>query len=447
MFSKIVVENFTTFNNFEFDLVENKTDKKAKKLAIIYGENGIGKTCFIKSIAFLARTYRALIEIESARSFFSQMFTKEETNDESFIRFYNSSLDEYRISGFLSNYRKLNCEDNMKLQYELLINKTKYVYSMVFDKKSIIQEKLICNGLLVFSCVNKKVEFGEEGFTFDSNISDMLRNAFNMYFGEKHTFLACIKSSQKSVSSSYFKHAVPKQLLSFLSFLDSIYVNHKQDSRLLIREPERISAEFVYPLVQGHYSERMKKKLDKTSLALTMFYSSLYSNIESLSYKIETTGDGNSQYHLFFNERTNSGAASIPFEFESTGTTKLASLFIAFYEVVKNKKIVVYDEIDNGINDMLLKTIFDSLDTCIGGQLIVTTHNTLLLKNSIKKNIYLLDRNDDLSVCSYSLDEFGRKIQSGTDVVGQYLKGLYGGVPQSGAFSMEYILEALKDYE
>lgn len=446
MFSKIVVENFTTFNNFEFDLVENKTDKKAKKLAIVYGENGIGKTCFIKSIGFLIRTYKSLINIESTRSFFSQMFSKEESSNQDFLQFYNSSLDEYRISGFLSDYRRLNCDENMKLQYELLINKTKYIYSMIFDKKSIIQEKLICNGFVIFSCANKKVELGERENAFDGNISEMLINAFNMYFGEKHTFLACIKSSQKSVNSNYFKRAVPKQLLNFLNFLDSIYVNHKQDNGL-IRESERISSEFVYPLIQGRYNERTKKKLDKTALALTMFYSSLYSNIESLTYKIETTGDGNSQYHLFFNERTNAGAVSIPFEFESTGTKKLASLFIAFYEVVKNKKIVVYDEIDNGINDMLLKIIFDSLDTCIGGQLIVTTHNTLLLKNSIKKNIYLLDRNSDLNVCSYSLDEFGRKIQSGTDVVGQYLKGLYGGVPQNGAFSMEYILEALKDYE
>ena len=446
MFSKILVENFTTFNNFEFDLVENKTDKKAKKLAIIYGENGIGKTCFIKSIAFLIRTYKALINIESARSFFSDMFTKEESNDEAFLHFYNSSLEEYRISGFLGSYRKLNCDDNMKLQYEMLINKTKYVYLMVFDKKSIIQEKLMCNGMVVFNCVNKKIDFGEENISFDSNISEILRASFNMYFGERHTFLACIKSAQKSVSSSYFKHAIPKPLISFLNFLDSIYVDDKQDNRL-IRESSRISSEFAYPLVRGRYSERAKKKLDKTALALTMFYSSLYSNIESLSYKVETTGDGNSEYHLFFKERTNDGLTNIPFEFESTGTTKLASLFMAFYEVVKNKKIVVYDEIDNGINDMLLKTIFDSLDTCIGGQLIVTTHNTLLLKNSIKKNIYLLDRNSDSSICSYSLDEFGRKIQSGTDIIGQYLKGLYGGVPQSGAFSMEYILEALKDYE
>lgn len=446
MFSKIVVENFTTFNNFEFDLVENKTDKKAKKLAIIYGENGIGKTCFIKSIAFLMRTYKALINIESARSFFSNMFNKVDNSDEELVRFYNSSLDEFRISSFINGYRRLNCEDNMKLHYELLINKTKYLYSMVFDNKSIIQEKLLCNGLVIFNCANKRIEFGEEGFSFDSNISDMLKTMFNMYFGEKHTFLACIKSAQKSVSSSYFKHAVPKQLITFLNFLESVYVNQKQDYRL-IRESEMISSEFIYPLVRGRYSERMRKKLDKTSLALTMFYSSLYSNIESLSYKTEATSDGNSEYHLFFNERTNTGSISVPFEFESTGTTKLASLFMAFYEVVKNKKIVVFDEIDNGINDILLKTIFDSLDTCIGGQLIVTTHNTLLLKNSIKKNIYLLDRNPDLSVCSYSLDEFGRKIQSGTDVVGQYLKGLYGGVPQSGAFSMEYILEALKDYE
>ena len=446
MFSKIVVENFTTFNNFEFDLIENKTDKKAKKLAIIYGENGIGKTCFIKSIYLLIRSYSSLVNIESERRFFFNFFSNEGKIDDGFTKLYNNNLDQYRISGYLNEYRKLKCEDNMKVHYELIINKAKYSYTMVFDNKSIIQEKLLCNGNIVFNCVNKRIEFGEL-FDFDLNILELFKNAFNMYFGEKHTFLACIKSTQKSVGSSYFKHALPKQLFNFLTFLDSIYVNLGQNRIGQNVESDGISSEFVYPLVHGRYNDKIKKKLDKTALGLTMFYSSLYSNIESLSYKKEITSDGNSEYHLYFNEKDNNRIISIPFEYESTGTTKLASLFIAFYEVVKNKKIVVYDEIDNGINDMLLKTIFDSLDTCIGGQLIVTTHNTLLLKNSIKKNIYLLDRNSDSSICSYSLDEFGRKIQSGTDVVGQYLKGLYGGVPQSGAFSMEYILEALKDYE
>ena len=57
MFSKVTVDNFTTFDHFEFDLVENKTDKKAKKIAIVYGENGIGKTCLVKVFDFLTQTY------------------------------------------------------------------------------------------------------------------------------------------------------------------------------------------------------------------------------------------------------------------------------------------------------------------------------------------------------------------------------------------------------
>ena len=64
----------------------------------------------------------------------------------------------------------------------------------------------------------------------------------------------------------------------------------------------------------------------------------------------------------------------------------------------------------------------------------------------MKKFIYLLDRDMNTNqVISYSLDVFGRQIQSGTDVVGQYLKGLYGGVPQTGCFSMKYIVEVVEN--
>lgn len=43
---------------------------------------------------------------------------------------------------------------------------------------------------------------------------------------------------------------------------------------------------------------------------------------------------------------------------------------------------VVYDEIDNGIHDLLLKNILESMVDHITGQLIITTHNTICRKPS-----------------------------------------------------------------
>ena len=51
---------------------------------------------------------------------------------------------------------------------------------------------------------------------------------------------------------------------------------------------------------------------------------------------------------------------------------------------------VVYDEIDNGIHDLLLKNVLSSMLDDITGQLIITTHNTYLLESVNVKSVYVI---------------------------------------------------------
>lgn len=446
MFSKVVVDNFTSFDHFEFDLIENKTDKKAKRLAIVYGENGIGKTCLVKIFDFLVQTFISLVANEELFKLIGRL--KENKLQDSFMSsLFNTSITEQRITGILKKYYKINASENMKVSYECIIKKNKYIYTMVFNKTSIIQEKLLCNGLVVFACNGNKLEMPESYF-LNNEFNDKLKTLFDMYFGDKHTFVSCLVSQRRNVSASFFKQSISKELIMFLDMLHSMTVITR-DIPTSQQEfgSENYSEDFLTPIVSGDYNQRLQRKMEKTQVALSMFFSSLYSNIHSLEYHIDTNQSGKQTYHLYFVENNCGHMIRIPYELESTGTKRLVSLFTSLYDIAKNNRIIVIDEIDYGINDILLKSILESLEDGICGQFIITTHNTLLLKNSIKKNIYLLDRDENQNVCSYSLDEFGRKIQPKTDIIGQYLKGLYGGVPQTGSFSMKYIVEALKEYE
>lgn len=447
MFSKIIADNFTTFDHFVFDLIENRTDKKAKNMAIIYGENGIGKTSLIKCFEFLKRSSDSLIVTESVGRFFASIKNNgnPETIEKSFLNIWGSAFDDHRVSGYLKKYYKVNANSPMSLTYEIILNKKKYIYSASFDKKSIQNEKLICNGETIFSCLINRLELYPRHF-LKEDLNEKLESSFKMYFGEKHTFLSCLHYLRRNISSSFFKAGVSRELLSFLDYLDSVIVVTKEDEYILSRDAiPTYSGDFLNPISNGSYSEKMMEKKKKTEIALSMFFSSLYSSIDSVEYRISTSDSGKQTYHLYFVENKNDEIIRVPFEMESTGTQKMISLFTTLYELVKGKRTIIIDEIDNGINDILLQNIFESLDGLINGQFIVTTHNTLLLRHSIKKYIYLLDRDENNHVISYSLDEFKRKIQAGTDIIGQYLKGLYGGVPQSGAFSMKYIIEAIND--
>ena len=447
MFSKVMVENFTSFDHFEFNLIENKTDKKAKKMAVIYGENGIGKTCLIKCFKFLKHSYMSLLNTEELSVFFGATKGGVKRFGDDSSAFFVSAFDEYRISGYIKDYFKINAKGDMKTSYEIILNKKKYMYSMTFNKKSIASEKLLCNGDIVFSCSTNRIDFSERDF-LNEELKEKLISSFGMYFGEKHTLLSCLNYTRRNVSLSFFKAGISKELLSFMNFLDALMVVTKEDEEAgYFRVVHNRSSFFLPSISSGNYSERLKERLKRTESALSMFFSSLYSSIKSVEYDIVVADSGAQKYHLFFIEKKDDEIIRIPYELESTGTKKMANLFASLYEIAKTKNTIVIDEIDNGINDILLRSIFESLEESLSGQFIVTTHNTLLLKYAIKKNIYLLDRDENDHVVSYSLDEFGRKIQAGTDIIGQYLKGLYGGVPQSGAFSMKYIVEALDNNE
>ena len=444
MISKIVLDNFAAFGHFEFDLVENKTDKKAKQLAIVYGENGIGKTSLVRAVEFLKRTYIALVATEEMAKILGN-FEKQEF----LINILKNSLADFRIDSIIKKRRRIGTNKELtQLQFEIILEKKKYVYDISLDNYGINEEKLLCNGLLVFKATKKSLLVKDEFFLSD-DIKEKLNSSFAMYFGDKYSFLSCIAFLRRSLSASFFDKAVSKELLLFMKELDDLVVVTRETFNMEAQDfgVNNKSNDFLPNYFRGQYSDKLNSKKENTELALSMFFSSLYSNIRGVKYRIDADNNGNQSYTLCFVESKNDETALVPYDFESTGTKKLVFLFNNFYQIATKDSVVFIDEIDEGINDILLRDIFNSLDESIKGQLVVTTHNTLLLKHSIKKNIYLLDRGNDNEVCSYSLDEFGRKIQSGTDIIGQYLDGLYGGVPQSGSFSIKYIVEALNNNE
>ena len=443
MFSKITLDNYASFNHFEFNLIENKTDKKAKRMAIIYGENGIGKTSLVRAVELLKKTYVALSASEELFKIIGQYNEKDIP-----FNLFNTAMSSFRIDSMINRARKVGAVEDTRLTYEMIISRKRYVYSMSFGGRAIIEEKLLCDGLTIFKAKNHRLTMSEDNF-FDEQLRDRLQSLFKMYFGERYTFLSCVFSAKRSIAKTYFEGALSPNLRAFLDTLDkTIVLTKDQFSTDIVNLGLSNSSNIFLPnFFSGRYSDNLKVKKEKTETALTMFFSSLYSNIVGAHYVVETNQQGIQQYNLHFLEKTGEDTVDVPYQCESTGTNKLVGLFDYLYKAATENCVIFIDEIDEGINDILLRDIFNSVDDSIVGQFVVTTHNTLLLKASLKKNIYLLDRGQDNNVVSYSLDEFGRKIQPATDVVGQYLNGLYGGVPQSGSFSIDYIVEALRDYE
>lgn len=435
MFSKVILDNFKSFDHFELDLVQNKSNKKAKKLAVIYGENAVGKSSVVDAFRLLKKLKRSIVESKLTASFqvkgllTGTFLDKLMINDDLMF-----SADEY-----VPLFKKIGSSGNMALCFEGFLDDQNFTYKVSFDSSSIVSEKLFINGETAFGTDRYGRAYLSNNFFSSSMLINEISQHFKMYFG-KHSLLACISSFIMNADRSFVKDNISKTILMFLDELENLNAFKEQKSTVFMMNS---NSKLLTSLVYGVYSDVLKEKLEKTKTALTMFFTSLYSNIKYVDYDIEITPDNNRNYCLVFVEGDNENESRVPYSLASTGTKKLLELFPIFFEVVANDGVAVIDEIDSGINDILLKEIFTNLSEDIKGQLIVTTHNTLLLNSINKKYIYLMDREDD-KVISYSLDSFGRKIQSGTNVINQYLSGLYGGIPQAGSFSMKYIVEEAK---
>lgn len=105
---------------------------------------------------------------------------------------------------------------------------------------------------------------------------------------------------------------------------------------------------------------------------------------------------------------------------------------------------VVYDEIDDGIHDLLLKNILESMMDDISGQLIITTHNTYMLESIDIKSAYVITVDYQGNKEVRCLDRYPR-IQGTNNPRNMYLKGLFGGVPIVDSFDYDMILSELRN--
>ena len=120
----------------------------------------------------------------------------------------------------------------------------------------------------------------------------------------------------------------------------------------------------------------------------------------------------------------------IPFELESAGTQRVLYILRAIIEAV-NGQTVIYDEIDNGIHDLLMRNILMSVQDDITGQLIITTHNTLLLEDLDPKSAYVIYVDSEGYKEARCFYDYDIRIQGSNNQRRLYLNGVFGGIPYS----------------
>ena len=446
MFTKLKLKNYKSLINIELDLTKQNVPKN---LIIIYGENGIGKSNLTSVFLTLMDTLTTM----SIKKYIQDIMTDadslskiSESDKEGFLEFLSQRYKD--IKTIIDECKTINSENNMSLEFHFIVNNTLGHYLIEMDNENIVKEELYYkidkNRGYQFK-LNKDTEpMLNKKIFFDSNYFIDIKNKIDKFWG-KNSLLSIIYEELENSNESYFEDKLSHNLLNIIKFFTNITceTNIGRNTRIALGTRHM----FFSRLEQGEVSKNEKSELIATESFLNEVFTSLYSDIKKVYYKIEDQNE-TIKYKLYFKKQICNTLYDIVYSRESTGTLKILSLIPQLYEAVHGR-IVIIDEIDSQIHDILLKNIILSVNKYIRGQLIITTHNTLLMESNISNDsLYFLRVNNKTYTKEIlCLSNYQKRTHPNNNIRSLYLKGLYGGIPVNESYIDFDELEEILDNE
>lgn len=438
VFTYIKAKNFKSLKEINLNL--KKTQKATNKLVAIYGENGSGKTNVVELFEFLKKNVLSRV----TDFCFTKLIEEEKENNEGFLE----ALKEFRkISLVLEDYRMLYEKDPTELEFGFELEGKEGYYYIKFNEK-ILEERLYYivgkqrSNFFEIKKMEEKIEAIFNSHIFiNEKYKEELYDNIEKYWG-KFSFLSLLCKEKMDKNSDFINSRLNIILIKFINLILATSISVKNNKIQLfnssIKNTNRIS-----DLGKGRVTLEQKELLLKYERILKTFFIQAYADIKDVKYIIKEEND-KLNYELYFSKMIGEKCRDIPISMESTGTTNLLKHIYDLIDAL-NGEVVIIDEIDNGIHDYLMKNILNSILPEITGQLIITTHNTLLLETLPKELIYILSVDKKGNKRIQSIKQMGINIQKNNNIRDLYLKGVFGGIPLSETIDFKEIKNNIKE--
>lgn len=428
MIRYVKLENFMSFTDVCVDFMKNKS--KIKSTAIIYGENSSGKTNLATSFHTLYESIRTL----SASKDFNEIMNRYMNGNED-LHVYNElkKMFSFRYkdtAAIIDKYKTIDSEENMVLEFGISLKGKNSVYHIEYNSEEIVKEflelenKKSTTTLFYIDAFKENVIINKEIYK-DETYNDEIINYLEKYWG-KHSLMSVFNFEESDKKRGYLKSKMSKSFIDILYYLESICTKVKESTKeygfIDTKNP------ILSDLEEGRIKSKEEKMLIQIEFIVNEIFTKLYSDVKKAYYK-KKISDNTIEYSLYLKKRISGKIIDIPFSRESQGTSNLLNLLPYIIAAIEGKTVVI-DEIDSGIHDILLRDLFKNIsDYLTNGQLIITTHNTLLLESMIpKENIYVIQIDKDTRKRIVPITNEGR-IEKNVNPRKKYLSGAYKGIP------------------
>ena len=444
MFTYVKAKNFKSLKDIEFNL--NRTKTKTNQFISIYGENGSGKTNIVELFKLLQQSTMSRAT-DIAMNKMPKEFWKiqEEMSDQ----LPTEIRQIFQLSLNLKEYRMIDEEEATEIEYGFKINNKEGFYYIKFDDE-IIEEKLYYTAgkqrAYLFEIKkedNKIIKNLNKNIFINEKYNEELIDGIDKYWG-KYTFLSLLSFETIEKNKEYIDNNISKNIIEVINEIWLMTV-HVDKGALRIMPDGFVRVRKLNNIQKGIVKKDKLPEIMKYENVLNIFFTQAYADIKEVKYEINEKED-RIHYELYFNKMIGGQIKSIPSRLESDGTRRILNQFDTLIGSLLGETVIL-DEIDNGIHDVLMKNIIMSIKDEITGQLIITTHNTLLLEILPKENIYILSTDYNGNKTINSIKEYGIKIQRNNNARDLYFKGVFGGIPTTDYIDFEEIKYALEDNE
>lgn len=448
MFTYVKARNFKSLKEIEFNL--NKTKNKINPLVVVYGENGSGKTNLVELFQVLKKSLIARCMVPIVETEWKVWGGEIKENFEE-IQMVEESAEPYqpdwRIATELQRYRMIGEKDPTELEFGFQINGIDGFYAFKFTDE-VIEESL-------YYKVDKqraylyqlKKEEGKITKKLNQNIfpnskyREELYESIEQYWG-KYTFLSLLMAEKRDKNRKYIENNIASNIFEVTKMFLSMIVQ-ESERKIQSGQPNRKAT--LRNIQRGEIREDKLSEIRKYETILNIFFTQAYADIKQVKY-LTRRDEGRVSYRLYFEKMIGGKLKSIPSTSESEGTQRILRQFNTLVGALTGETVII-DEIDNGIHDVLMKNIILSIQDEITGQLIVTTHNTLLLEVLPKEYLYILSTDYKGNKEIQSIKEYDIKVQKNHNARDLYLKGIFGGIPTTEYIDFEEIKDTLVDWK
>ena len=444
MFTYVKAKNFKSLKNIEFNL--NKTKNKTNQFISIYGENGSGKTNIVELFKLLQQATMSRT-IDIAMNKVPKEFWR--IQEEMSNQLPTEVRQIFQLSFNLREYRMLDEEEATEVEYGFKINDKEGFYYIKFNDE-IIEEKLYYMAgkqrayLFQINKEDNKINKNlNKNIFFNGKYTEELIDGIDKYWG-KYTFLSLLSFEIIEKNKDYINNNISKNILEVIDKIWLMTV-HVDKGALKIIPDNFGKLKKLNNIQKGIVKKDKLSEIKKYENVLNIFFTQAYADIKEVIYEINEEED-RIHYELYFNKMIGGQIRSIPSRLESDGTRRILNQFDTIIGSLLGETVIL-DEIDNGIHDVLMKNIIMSIKDEITGQLVITTHNTLLLEILPKENIYILSTDYDGNKMINSIKDYGIKIQKNNNARDLYFKGIFGGIPTTNYIDFEEIKYALENSE